>query len=329
MSQTIRWGMIGCGDVTERKSGPAFQKARNSSLVAVMARRPEQARDWAARHGVPRWYSDAQQLIDDPEVDAVYVATPPSTHRQFALLCAAACKPAYVEKPMALDAAECAEMVVAFRDANTPLFVAYYRRALPRFLRIREVIESGEIGKPRFARITHFRPVSDADRRLPWRVDPSIAGGGLFVDLAPHTLDVLAWMLGRVTEASGIADSQAGIYPAEDVVTASLHFASGAVGSGLWCFNAAEREESVLIMGDSGSLRFSIFGEGPFVIRTASGQREETVTHPEHIQQPLIQSIVDELNGEGKCPSTGETGMDTTLVIDAILKGWREKRARG
>ncbi|HQP36635.1 MAG TPA: Gfo/Idh/MocA family oxidoreductase, partial [Polyangiaceae bacterium] len=103
MSRVIRWGMIGCGDVTERKSGPAFQKARESALVAVASRSPERAKDWALRHGVGRWHADAQALIDDPEVDIVYVATPPSSHAELALRCAAAGKPAYVEKPMALD----------------------------------------------------------------------------------------------------------------------------------------------------------------------------------------------------------------------------------
>ena len=128
----IRWGIIGCGDVTEVKSGPAFAKADGSALVAVMRRTAELAEDYARRHGVPRWYADAEALVRDPEVDAVYVATPPSSHREYVLLAARHDKPVYVEKPMAMNHRECLDMVAACRDAGVPLFVAYYRRALPR-----------------------------------------------------------------------------------------------------------------------------------------------------------------------------------------------------
>ena len=144
--RTIRWGIIGCGNVTEVKSGPGFQKARNSALVAVMRRNAALAQDYAGRHGVPRWYDDGAALIADPEVDAVYVATPPSSHKGYVLACAAAGKPVYVEKPMALDHGECEEMIAACRAANVPLFVAYYRRALPRFLKVKELIDGGAIG---------------------------------------------------------------------------------------------------------------------------------------------------------------------------------------
>src|SRR5687768_17696565 len=121
----IRWGIIGCGDVTEVKSGPALQNAEHSRLVAVMRRTGSLARDYAERHGVPRWYDDADALIGDPEVDAVYVATPPDSHKDYTLRAARAGKPVYVEKPMALNFAECQAMVQACRDAGVPLFVAF------------------------------------------------------------------------------------------------------------------------------------------------------------------------------------------------------------
>jgi 1,5-anhydro-D-fructose reductase (1,5-anhydro-D-mannitol-forming) len=330
MSKVIRWGIIGCGDVTENKSGPAFQEARDSSLVAVMRRSGERARDYAERHGVPRWYDDADRLIHDPEVDAIYIATPPNVHKSYALACARAGKPAYVEKPMALDESECREMVDAFQAARTPLFVAYYRRALPRFLRVKEWIDTGRIGRIRFAQIALHKPASEADRNaesLPWRVVPEISGGGHFVDLGCHTLDLLAWMLGSIVEASGIAANLAGLYRAEDVVTASLRFEGGALGSGVWCFAAAERADQVTIAGEQGTIRFSTFGDVPVQMR-AGDAIEEAIAHPAHIQLPLIQSIVDELNGKGRCPSTGETALATTRVIDQILAGLRERIAR-
>src|SRR5688572_23614993 len=110
---TIRWGILGCGDVTEIKTGPAFYKVPGSQLVAVMRRNGELAADFARRHGVPRWYDNAAALVNDPEVDAVYIATPPGAHLEGALLVAAAGKPVYMEKPMARNAAECDAMIAA------------------------------------------------------------------------------------------------------------------------------------------------------------------------------------------------------------------------
>src|SRR5260221_13914845 len=162
--RTIRWGMIGAGNVTEVKSGPGFQKAEHSVLVAVMRRNVELARDYAQRHDVPRWYGDADALINDPEIDAVYIATPPDAHKDYTLRCAKAGKPVYVEKPMALNFAECQEMIEACRAAAVPLWVAFYRRMLPRFLKIKELIDSGEIGAVQAVSVRLYRPVEPEQR---------------------------------------------------------------------------------------------------------------------------------------------------------------------
>ncbi|MDX5436908.1 MAG: Gfo/Idh/MocA family oxidoreductase, partial [Pontibacter sp.] len=138
--QKVRWGIIGCGDVTEVKSGPAFQKIENSELVAVMRRDSAKAQDYAARHGVPKWYDSAEALIHDPDVDAVYIATPPDSHAAYTLRVAAAGKSVYVEKPMALNYTQCQEMLAACNQANVPLFIAYYRRSQPLFLKVKELL---------------------------------------------------------------------------------------------------------------------------------------------------------------------------------------------
>jgi 1,5-anhydro-D-fructose reductase (1,5-anhydro-D-mannitol-forming) len=203
MKDTIRWGILGCGDVTEVKSGPALAQAEGSTLVAVMRRTPHLAEDYARRHGVPRWYASASELIHDPEVDAVYVATPPGAHEELALAVAAAGKPAYVEKPMARSHAECARMVDAFAAAGLPLFVAYYRRALPRFEQVRALLAEGRIGRPTSLvyRYVHTRRRPPGD----WRLDPAVAGGGLFLDLGSHALDLFDWLLGPLGEVAGSA----------------------------------------------------------------------------------------------------------------------------
>lgn len=324
--RTIRWGIIGCGNVTEVKSGPGFQKATNSQLVAVMRRDRALAADYAQKHNVPTWYDDAQQLIDDPEVDAVYIATPPNAHCEYTLAVAAAGKPVYVEKPMALNHTECLRMIQACQTANVPLWVAYYRRRLPRFLKVKELLEEGAIGAPRTVTIQYYRNWSmPVDGKLPWRVQPEIAGGGFFVDLAAHMLDYLDYFLGPVVKVQGSAANQGGHYPAEDVVSGSFVFANGVHGTGIWCFDSFQRLDQTEIVGTKGKLTFSSFGTEAIRLTTATGVTDFPEPTPDHVQQPLIQTIVDELNGIGRCPSTGESAARTSWVMDQLLADYYRK----
>lgn len=325
--KTIRWGIIGCGAVCEVKSGPGFQRAAHSALVAVMRRDGAKAKDFAARHGVPRWYDSADALVSDPEVDAVYVATPPGSHAEHALRAARAGKPVYVEKPMALDHAECLRVIEACRAAGTPLFTAYYRRSLPRFAAYKRVIDAGEIGALRSVNVTlSVSPSGDYldAENPPWRMVPELAGGGWFLDMASHTVDLLDFLLGPVAEARGIAANLSGTHRVEDAVAAAFRFESGALGAGMWTFSAATRDDRVEVIGSKGRLLFSTFGDEPArVITATAGAREISVANPAHIQQPHIQSIVDELNGAGRCPSTGESAARATKVMDEILRDYR------
>ncbi|MDB5297752.1 MAG: oxidoreductase domain protein [Phycisphaerales bacterium] len=333
---TVRWGIIGCGDVTEKKSGPAFQKATGSALVAVMRRSGDLAKDYAARHGVPRWYDDADALVNDGGVDAVYVATPPGSHLEHALRAANAGKPVYVEKPMALDRDECREMyegcLAARGGRGVPLYVAYYRRALPRFLRVKRLIEDGAIGTVRTVQHTLTQPPTPAELAggpLPWRVDPAVAGGGKFVDLASHALDLFDFLFGPIADVAGRAANQAGLYPAEDVVAGTWAHAGGVVGTGLYSFAAAERVDRCEVVGSAGTLTFQVMDNGPIELKPAGGGERQTFHEPdpEHVQQPLIQTVVDDLRGVGTCPSTGESAWRATWAIDKMLAGYRAARA--
>ncbi len=326
--KTIGWGLIGCGDVTEVKSGPGFQKAANSRLMAVMRRNGELAMDFARRHGVPKWYDKAEALIADPEVDAIYVATPPYAHKDYTLMAAKAGKPVYVEKPMAMNLSECQTMLDACRAANVSLLVAYYRRALPRFLKVKEIVESGQIGRPRAVTIALYRPhVPPPPGSTDWRVDPAVAGGGRFVDMACHMLDFLDYVLGPIRTASGLAANQAKQYPAEDCVTAALEFESGVLGAGLWWFASPDPVDRTEIAGTRGRVVFASFDEGPVVLEAGGRTTEFPIPHPPHVQQPLIQTVVDQLNGAGQCPSTGESAARTTRVMDQILAGFYAPRS--
>lgn len=326
--ETVRWGIVGCGDVTEIKSGPGFSKAQNSSLVSVMRRDRDLAQDYANRHGVPKWTGDAAELINDPDVDAVYVATPPNAHKEYVMMCAAAGKPVLVEKPIATDYAEASEMVDACKAADVPIFVAYYRRAMPLYLKVKEIIDSGLIGEARTVHINHFErppaPGFDAGG-VPWRMLPEVGGGGIFVDIGCHALDFLDFAFGPVAAVSGFADNLSGLYPAEDMVTASFVFASGVHGSGEWCFTSHHNFEQTRIVGTAGEVAFSFFAPNPIIVTTPDGKTEFDIGYPKHVHQPLIQTIVDDLVGTGKCDSTGETGLRATKVIDTVLQDFRER----
>ncbi len=321
----IRWGIVGCGDVTEVKSGPGFQKVDGSQLVAVMRRNAALAEDYALRHHVPKWFSDADALIRDPDVDAVYIATPPGSHLELALRVAAAGKPCHVEKPMARSAAECDQMVAEFARARLPLFVAYYRRAQPRFLQAKELIETA-LGRVtnvhyQFTDARHAAPPGD----LPWRLDAENAGGGFFLDIGSHTLDLLDFFFGALEDVAGHAANLASGYDVEDTLALSFRTPTGAPGTATWNFAGAVHpaEDFFQITGTHARLTFSTFGSEPLRLETADRPvREFPFTPPAHVAQPLIQTVVDELRGRGTCPSPGASAARTSRVMDRVLDSY-------
>jgi predicted dehydrogenase len=325
----IRWGIIGCGDVCEVKSGPAFQKAEGSQLVAVMRRGGARAADYARRHDVPRWYDDADRLIQDSEVDAVYVATPPGSHEELALRVAAAGKPCYVEKPMARNHAECVRMVEAFRRAKVPLFVAYYRRRLPRFVKAKQLIDEGRLGRVTSLIYRHSR-LHRLQQGGEWRMDPVHAGGGLLLDLGSHAIDLFDFYLGPLTDVKGDA-GQFSHSKVEDAVTMTFRGGNGALGVASWNFAGSSHTDVLEIEGTDAKLVLSCFGDDPLRLGMVDGKIEQfDLRNPPHIQQPFIQSMVDELNGvtpPGNCPSTGETGARASAAMDAVLHRFYGSRA--
>jgi predicted dehydrogenase len=292
-----------------------------------MRRNGDLAADYARRNNVPRWYDDADKLINDPEVDAVYVATPPDSHRDYVVRVAQVGKPVYVEKPMARTALECEDMISACDEAGVGLFVAYYRRAMPRFVTVKQLLSSGRIGQLRSVSIRNERPapVGESDDEG-WRVDPLISGGGHFVDLGSHTLDLLDWLLGPVTHAAGIATNRGGRYSAEDLVTGVFSFRSGVEGVGVWNYNSFQHKDQVEIIGTAGALRFSCFADESLQLHTTRGVEQIKAPYPDTVQLPLIQTVVNALTGHGESPSNGQSAVRTARVIDALLSGYRDSR---
>lgn len=318
----VKWGIIGCGDVTEVKSGPAFQNVDNSELIAVMRRNGKKAADYAKRHGVPKWYDDAEKLINDPDVNAIYVATPPSSHADYAIRSMQAGKPVYVEKPMAMNAFECNEMIETSKKTGMPLFVAYYRRALPYFVKIKGLIEMQAIGEVKLINLILHWPVKpeELEGKPGWRVNPAISGGGHFHDLAAHQLDYLEFVFGPIKKVKGTAVNQVGLYDVEDAVSASFQFESGVLGTGSWCFTVPEKQSMDVteIVGSRGRISFSFFSNTVLHIETDTMVDNFDIPHPKHVHQPLVDLVVKDLRGEGTCPSTGETGMRVSMLMDKI-----------
>lgn len=324
------WGIIGCGAVTEVKSGPAYQQVNRFTLKAVMRRDGEKAADYAKRHRVPKWSTDAQVLINDPEISAVYIATPPDSHCDYALEVARSRKICCVEKPMALNTAQCWKMVHAFEDAGIPLFVAFYRRSLPRFQQVHRWLEQGRIGTIRHVQWQFSRPVHERDLgdQSNWRTNPEIAGGGYFVDLASHGIDLLMFLLGDIAEVRGFCQRQAALYPAEDAVTAIWRHArqrdgTMATGCGFWNFCADGRRDLVEIIGSSGTIRFSIFEEQDIEIREShhTDFQRLFIENPKHIQIHHVENIASSLFERKLHPSSGRTALKTTAVMESILTG--------
>jgi predicted dehydrogenase len=320
----INWGIIGCGNVTEVKSGPAFSKVKDSKLVAVMRRDAALAEDYAKRHNVPKFYSKASDLINDKEVNAVYIATPPGSHAEYAIQVIKAGKPVYIEKPMAVNHAECLKINKAAEKYKVPVFVAFYRRALPGFVMVKQMIEKGLIGKVLFISMELFKFPSNDERsgKLPWRVDPEISGGGHFFDLASHQLDYFDYVFGPVQKIKSIVLNHTGLYKAEDFIAAEFLFPNDIVLSGVWSFGVSpsSSRDTIEITGDKGSIKFSTFDFKPIVLTNDSGTQEFVNERPEHVQYFLIDKIVKALHGTGNSPSTGVSGARTSHVMDEVVK---------
>ena len=313
--EEVRWGILGCGDVTEIKSGPAvMNRPPASRVVACMRRDLAKARDYAARHGVPRFFGDADALIDDAEVNAVYVSTPPASHCALALRVAAAGKACYVEKPMATTADECQRMVKAFRAADQPLLVAYYRRRMPRFVEAKRLIDAGDLGDVTAVRYALSRP-HQPGRDHGWRADPGVSGGGLFVDLASHLLDLLDFLLGPLQNVAGRTAGD----PGADRTAMSWTNPGGAVGCGSWNFAGSTAEDRLVIEGTAATLAVSCFGNEPLELRRGDAVTRIDRPHGPHVQHGLMSDVIAHLRGEGECPSTGESAARTNAVMDAVL----------
>ena len=323
--KTITWGILGCGDVAEIKSGPAFAKVKNSELLAVMRRDSEKAADFARRHNVGQWYDDAADLLKNEAINSIYIATPPSTHLHYAVMALEAGKNVYLEKPMALSAPEAREIAAAVNKSKTKLTMAHYRRRLPAFIKVKKLIDQAKIGAVRFVDLRILQPKKSAiiaAAETNWRLDPKISGGGYFHDLAPHQLDMMYYIFGEIKAHHSFSASHNPDYDADDLVTMIINFKNGVQFNGVWCFSVAENDtqDECVIYGSEGRITFSFYGEKVTVIK--NGEDEIfNFKNPAHVQQPMIEATVNYFLGKTENPCAAEEG----VVIMDLIDGSKDK----
>lgn len=322
----VHWGFIGCGEVTEKKSGPAFAMVEGSSVVAVMSRNEERVRSYATRHHIPNFYTDPQSLINDPDVNAVYIATPPSSHATYAIMAMRAGKPVYIEKPMASSYEDCLRINRISQLTGVPCFVAYYRRQLPYFRKVKQLLDDQRIGSPLNIQLRLAVPPRELDTangtQMPWRLQPDIAGaGGYFYDLAPHQLDLLHWLFGDIADAKGYVANMAHLYEVPDTINASFLFMNGLTGSASWCFVAhpSSREDRIQVFGTGGSLAFSVYDNKPIELLSTRGAEHFSLDNPPHVQMPIITNVINHLRGLETCTQDNIEATSVNWVMDKIL----------
>jgi len=316
--KSINFGIIGCGDVTEKKSGPAFKKINGCRLVSVMRRDPEKLLDYARRHGVEKHSTNYMDLLTDSEINAIYIATPPGMHCYYTLEAARHKKDVYVEKPMAISVQECREMMQACQEHGVRLFVAYYRRGQEKFRRIKALLEEGTIGKVLSFQYTYACPPPAVNPARTWLLDKKQAGGGLLYDIGSHMVDTLRFLLGDVEAASGLSANVGGSHDVNDVTSAYLRFKSGIQGTLQMSFHAAENLDEAVVFGSQGSLRFSIMDMLPITLKR-DGIDELIAFEPlMHVQMPYIEHVIHVLQGFQSDDTTGANGLITQQILEAF-----------
>ena len=320
--EKICWGIIGCGNVTEVKSGPAFNKVEHSSLLAVSRRDPDKLADYVKRHHIPLSFTNALDLIQSEKINAIYIATPPDVREAYAIEAMQLGKPVYLEKPMALNLAACKRLKSVSEKLGIKLSVAHYRRNLPLFMEVKNILEQGDIGAIKEVQITMLKKTDKAAKDPSnWRVDPSIAGGGYFYDLAPHQIDLVFYFFGKPISFSGTSTNKARLYKAEDFVQGTIELENGIVCKGLWDFSInGEEKDEFLIIGEKGTIRFPVFG---LFIEVEINGNTNTIHFeaPKHNQQNHIQAVVNFFLDKGKNPCSAEDAILSMEVMEAFVYG--------
>lgn len=326
---SITWGLIGCGDVARKRVARAIQDEPRSTLLAACRRTEEKLHSFCDSFRIPRRYSEAEELLRDPEIDAVYLATPVREHLPQTLAAARAGKHVLVEKPMAMTEAECERMIAACSEAGVRLGVAYYRRFYPIVHRMQELIQNGAIGTPLGISAVTATPLAmQPGEEGYWRVLPDAGGGGALMDVGSHRIDLFNHFFGEPPAVKALCETIAGRYEAEDSAVLVLRFQSGVLGTLQCHFGCADPDEFA-IQGTLGRLSARPLNGDALVVEIGGQRRVENHPAPANFCGPLVADFVSAIL-EGRPPMvTGEAGRQTTAVMDRAYADARAASDRG
>lgn len=314
---TIRWGILGCGDVARRRVAGAIQQDAESELLAACRRNSEALQQFCGEFGVPRGYSDEVDLIADPDIDAVYIATPVDRHLPQTLACAGVGKHVLCEKPMAMSISECDEMISACRQAGVRLGVAYYRRCYPVIERIRGLVREGRIGTVLSVTAVTATPFSFAPGQDGyWRVVLEEGGGGALMDIGSHRLNLFLDLFGPISDVRGFCQTRAGDFAADDSAVFTVRFAQGCLGSLQCYFGVAVDPDEFVVVGTGGRLVATPLNDGNLAIETAAGVEVEAHPPEENFNLPLITDFVGAIRDNRSPLVDGDEGRATNEVIE-------------
>jgi predicted dehydrogenase len=317
--ETLKWGLIGCGDIAQRRVAPALRDLPTCELLAVTRSRPELAESFAVRFGAKKWYPTWQGMLADKDIHAVYIATPVHLHAAQTIAAAEAGKHVLCEKPMAMNVKECDEMIAACRTNNVKLGVAYYRHFYPVVERIKAVINSGEIGKPVLVQINAFEwfdPQPNHPRY--WLLDKKLAGGGPMIDFGCHRIELLVNVFGPVKHITSLVLNAVFDREVEDTAVTTIQFESGPCAVLSVTHAASEPRDTLDIFGTQGSITIPVLNLGEIRIRSRAGDRTESHPPATNIHQPLIEDFVECVMAGRHPRVNGESGRAVAEIEEAI-----------
>lgn len=312
----ICWGLLGVSDATEIKSGPGLYKNPNSVLEGVYDQNKEKALRFAFRHGAAKAFESVEDMLADQYIDIVYIAAPADMRCALALQCLEAGKAVYIENPIALSYEQALAIDAKAKAEKLPAYAALYRRGLPKFMNIKNLLTSGQIGDIRMIRVTHWAKPTEGEKK--GEAMPQFQGGDKFWRLGIETLDILEFYFGKMTDFTGQVFNQGGSDPTGDTITATFRHENGAVGTGSWCYAADKDQEEVMIVGSKGNLRFSVFGKEAVILEKRGEFEMFNYRMPNHIAMPYQAGIVRELLDMGESNADWEQALDVIKWVDRL-----------
>ncbi|MCP8894371.1 Gfo/Idh/MocA family oxidoreductase [Shinella daejeonensis] len=324
-----KWGLIGASTIAREWVIGAI-RATGGEVVSVMSTSPERGRTYAAEQGIARAVTDLDALVNDPEIDAVYISTTNELHRDQALAATKAGKHVLCEKPLALSLEDARAMVRAAEEAGVVLATNHHLRNAATHRAMREAIRAGRIGTPLSARV--FHAVHLPPHLQGWRLDRPEAGGGVILDITVHDTDTLRFVLDddpveavAFAQAGGMAKS--GL---EDAVMGVLRFKSGLIAQFHDGFTTKFAETGLEVHGSEGSL----FGRnvmtqravGTVTLRDAAGEHDLPLDHG-NLYEAALSAFHAAVAGKGQPSATGRDGVWSLATGLAVVTAARTGRA--